>query len=59
MVGGIAGTFFAVPLVATLNSMVKHVASGAWRGQPEPPPPAVPADAAHATRRPNPRKPTR
>ncbi len=35
MVGGIAGTFFAVPLVATLNSMVKHVASGAWRGQPE------------------------
>ncbi len=46
MVAGIAGTFFAVPLVATLNSMVKHVASGAWRGQPEPPPPAVPADAA-------------
>jgi predicted PurR-regulated permease PerM len=58
MVGGIAGTFFAVPLVATVNSMVKHVASGAWRGNPEPPPPSIPVDASHATRRPDPREPS-
>ncbi|MFB2581571.1 AI-2E family transporter [Herbiconiux sp. P15] len=31
MVAGIAGAFFAVPLVATLNAMVKYVAEGTWR----------------------------
>ncbi|PPG63742.1 AI-2E family transporter [Rathayibacter sp. AY1C7] len=31
IIGGIAGAFFAVPVVATLNVMVKYVASGAWR----------------------------
>jgi predicted PurR-regulated permease PerM len=31
MVAGIAGAFFAVPLVATLNVMVNYVAGGAWR----------------------------
>jgi putative heme transporter len=29
---GIAGAFFAVPLIATLNSMVTTIASGKWRG---------------------------
>ncbi|GGK97798.1 AI-2E family transporter [Curtobacterium luteum] len=29
---GIAGAFFAVPLIATLNSMVTTIASGRWRG---------------------------
>nr|WP_258066622.1 AI-2E family transporter [Rathayibacter sp. AY1F6] len=31
IIGGIAGAFFAVPVVATLNVMVKYVASGVWR----------------------------
>ncbi|NRG39897.1 AI-2E family transporter [Rathayibacter sp. VKM Ac-2835] len=31
IVAGIAGAFFAVPVVATLNVMVNYVASGAWR----------------------------
>jgi putative heme transporter len=30
-VAGIAGAFFAVPFVATTNSMIKYVASGAWK----------------------------
>ena len=28
---GIAGAFFAVPLIATLNAMVTTIASGRWR----------------------------
>ncbi|MWV50504.1 AI-2E family transporter [Rathayibacter sp. VKM Ac-2803] len=36
IVAGIAGAFFAVPFVATLNVMVKYVASGAWRSQQTP-----------------------
>ncbi|MDY0911348.1 AI-2E family transporter [Rathayibacter festucae] len=31
IIAGIAGAFFAVPVVATLNVMVNYVASGAWR----------------------------
>jgi len=30
-VGGIPGAFFAVPFVATANTMVKYVASGVWK----------------------------
>ncbi|TPW73068.1 AI-2E family transporter [Schumannella sp. 10F1B-5-1] len=33
---GIAGAFFAVPLIATLNVMVGYVARGEWRGNPHP-----------------------
>lgn len=33
---GIAGAFFAVPFVAVANSMVKYVASGAWKAEPVP-----------------------
>ncbi len=29
---GIAGAFFAVPLIATVNTMVMTIASGRWRG---------------------------
>ncbi|OEI69350.1 AI-2E family transporter [Curtobacterium sp. ER1/6] len=29
---GIAGAFFAVPLIATLNAMVTTISSGRWRG---------------------------
>ncbi|MFJ3028475.1 AI-2E family transporter [Curtobacterium sp. NPDC087080] len=29
---GIAGAFFAVPLIATVNSMVTTIASGRWKG---------------------------
>lgn len=43
MVAGIAGAFFAVPVVATLNVMVKYVASGQWRS-PAPPDLETPTD---------------
>jgi len=33
---GIPGTLFAVPFVAVLNVMVTYIASGAWRGNPDP-----------------------
>ncbi|QJU53983.1 AI-2E family transporter [Herbiconiux sp. KACC 21604] len=36
MVAGIAGAFFAVPLVATLNVMIAYVAGGAWRASDRP-----------------------
>jgi predicted PurR-regulated permease PerM len=35
-IAGIPGTFFAVPIVATGNVMVKYVASGRWRRNPKP-----------------------
>jgi predicted PurR-regulated permease PerM len=35
-IAGIPGTFFAVPIVATLNVMVKYVAQGRWRTNPRP-----------------------
>ncbi len=31
ILGGIPGTLFAVPIVATLNVMIKYVAQGSWR----------------------------
>ena len=31
LIGGIPGAVFAVPLVASANSMVKYIAGGAWR----------------------------
>ncbi|MDJ1370811.1 AI-2E family transporter [Gulosibacter molinativorax] len=33
---GIGGAVFAVPLVAATKTMVKYIASGRWRGQPDP-----------------------
>ncbi|WP_157156801.1 MULTISPECIES: AI-2E family transporter [unclassified Diaminobutyricimonas] len=36
MIAGIPGALFAVPVVATLNSMVKYIASGHWRTTPHP-----------------------
>jgi len=41
MLAGIPGAFFAVPLVAVLNSSVSYIASGRWRVTP-----AAPAVAA-------------
>jgi predicted PurR-regulated permease PerM len=38
-VGGIPGAFFAVPFVATANSMIKYVASGVWKSALGTPPP--------------------
>ncbi|MFA4841819.1 MAG: AI-2E family transporter [Agrococcus sp.] len=35
-IAGIAGAFFAVPVVAFLNSFVKTVSSGSWRTDPRP-----------------------
>ncbi|MDO9394913.1 MAG: AI-2E family transporter [Herbiconiux sp.] len=50
MVAGIAGAFFAVPVVATLNVMVNYIAGGAWRepvpGAPSSSPPLPPAKEA-------------
>ncbi|KAB1650530.1 AI-2E family transporter [Pseudoclavibacter endophyticus] len=34
--GGIAGAVFAVPLVASAKVMVEYIASGDWRGLPDP-----------------------
>ncbi|BDZ44677.1 AI-2E family transporter [Naasia aerilata] len=36
VLGGLPGTFFAVPFVATLNVMVKYIAQGTWRVNPKP-----------------------
>lgn len=33
---GIGGAVFAVPVVATIKAMVKYIASGRWRGEPDP-----------------------
>ena len=56
VLAGIIGALFAVPLTAAGNSAVKYLASGAWKGKPEPPPAhsghgsaaddAAPADAS-------------
>ncbi len=35
-IAGIAGAFFAVPVVAFLNSFISTVASGSWRTNPRP-----------------------
>jgi putative heme transporter len=37
LLGGIAGAVFAVPIVAAMNSAIKYVAGGAWKGAPQPP----------------------
>jgi predicted PurR-regulated permease PerM len=36
LLAGIAGGVFAVPVTAALNSAVRFIAGGAWKGQPEP-----------------------
>ncbi|MDR7235392.1 AI-2E family transporter [Agrococcus sp. BE272] len=35
-IAGIAGAFFAVPVVAFLNNFVKTIATGSWRTNPDP-----------------------
>lgn len=36
LVAGIPGALFAVPIVASLNSMAKYLSSGVWRTKPDP-----------------------
>ncbi|RFA14093.1 AI-2E family transporter [Subtercola boreus] len=36
IIAGIPGAFFAVPLIATLNVMVKYIASGIWQAKSDP-----------------------
>jgi predicted PurR-regulated permease PerM len=36
LVAGVPGALFAVPIVASLNSMAKYLNSGVWRGRPDP-----------------------
>jgi predicted PurR-regulated permease PerM len=36
LLAGIAGGVFAVPVTAALNSAVRFIAGGRWKGQPEP-----------------------
>ncbi|WP_210506901.1 AI-2E family transporter [Naasia sp. SYSU D00057] len=36
ILGGLPGTLFAVPVVATLNVMAKYIAQGTWRVNPKP-----------------------
>ena len=38
MIAGIPGAFFAVPLVAVLNSSISYIASGHWRAEASSPP---------------------
>ncbi|WP_291055175.1 AI-2E family transporter [Herbiconiux sp.] len=45
MVAGIAGAFFAVPLVATLNVMINYIAGGTWRTPVPDPALTTPKDA--------------
>ncbi|WP_440711180.1 AI-2E family transporter [Herbiconiux sp. YIM B11900] len=45
MVAGIAGAFFAVPLVATLNVMINYIAGGTWRTPAPDPALTSPKDA--------------
>ena len=42
---GIPGALFAVPVVATLNVMIKYVASGPWRTPTDPTPTPTPTQA--------------
>ncbi|SDR79799.1 AI-2E family transporter [Agrococcus carbonis] len=35
-IAGIAGAFFAVPVVAFLNNFIKTIATGSWRANPNP-----------------------
>ncbi|WP_375406580.1 AI-2E family transporter [uncultured Amnibacterium sp.] len=52
LLGGIAGAVFAVPFAAALNSAVKFLAGGSWKGQPPPPTDDVPhADQDRPSRR--------
>ncbi|GAA4736526.1 AI-2E family transporter [Amnibacterium soli] len=44
LLGGIAGAVFAVPFAAALNSAVKFIAGGTWKGQPPPDLSKVPED---------------
>jgi predicted PurR-regulated permease PerM len=44
LLGGIAGAVFAVPFAAALNSAVKYLAGGSWKGQPPPDVSDVPED---------------
>lgn len=49
LLAGVPGALFAVPIVASLNSMAKYLSSGVWRGRPDPlslPPEKWMADAA-------------
>lgn len=36
LVAGVPGALFAVPIVASLNSMAKYLSSGVWRGRTDP-----------------------
>lgn len=53
LLGGIPGAVFAVPFAAALNSSVKYLAGGQWKGQPPPSTARVPegADADPTARR--------
>ncbi|WP_423918630.1 AI-2E family transporter [Frigoribacterium sp. 2-23] len=46
LIAGIPGALFAVPTAATVNVMVKYVASGRWRARPEGPASAIEASAS-------------
>jgi predicted PurR-regulated permease PerM len=57
LLGGIAGAVFAVPLAAALNSAVKYLAGGSWKGQPPPDVSDVPKDDEATPSRRRDRKP--
>ncbi|RKR75004.1 AI-2E family transporter [Frondihabitans australicus] len=48
LLAGIAGALFAVPLVATVNTMVHSIAAGRWKARSQEPGDTPPADLAPA-----------
>jgi hypothetical protein len=44
LLAGIAGGVFAVPVAAAVNSAVRYIAGGAWKGQSEPPTGDIPGE---------------
>jgi predicted PurR-regulated permease PerM len=51
VIAGIVGAVFAVPLTAAVNSAVKYVAGGEWKGKGQPPTGPVPEEGDPSPRR--------
>ncbi|MBW4042049.1 MAG: AI-2E family transporter [Acidobacteria bacterium] len=50
IIGGIGGAVFAVPVAAAMNSAVKYIAGGSWKGEVPPPTDPIPREPEHGGR---------